>query len=372
MQFSIEKDVFLRALAKIQSVVEKRHTIPILSNVLITTEENGICLTATDLEVGIRTHYPAQIAKPGQVTVAAKKIFEIIKELPEASISFVAKENCWIEIKCGKSVFNVVGLAAEEFPPFPNTDQDNFFNIEASVLRDMVEKTSFSISTDETKFNLNGIYFCREEFEDNVLLNMVATDGHRLAMVKRPLAVPALPELAKGIILPRKGIAELRKIADEGEGEIRLGFTENNAVVMRDKTVVVMRLVDGEFPDYTRVIPQSKEQIATLPRNEFVHALRRIAVLSNEKSKGVKLSLSPGKIELSSSQSEVGEAREELEIEFPGQELSIGFNARYLIDILQATDAEKVDFVLKDNISPGMILPQNDDQFLAVVMPMRL
>lgn len=372
MQFTIEKEVFLKALAKIQSVVEKRHTIPILSNVLITTEEDGICLTATDLEVGIRTHYPANIQKGGRITVAAKKLFEIIKELPDSTVSFAAKENCWIEIKCGKSVFNVVGLSPDEFPPFPSTSQDKSITIESSVLREMIEKTAFSISTDETKYNLNGIYFQRESTDTDTRLMMVATDGHRLALVRKSLAVPAIEELEKGVILPRKGITELRKVTDEGEGAIQLGFTENNAVIMRDKTVVVMRLVDGDFPDYNRVIPPQQSAGAMITRDLFLHALRRTAVLSNEKSKGIKLGFAAGRLELTSSQAEVGDAREELEIDYAGEEMTIGFNARYLIDILQAMDTEQIELVLKDNISPGLIRVRDEDGFLAVVMPMRL
>jgi len=372
MQFKIEKDIFLKGLAKIQSVVEKRHTIPILSNVLISTEENGICLTATDLEVGLQTNYTATVLNPGKVTVSAKKLFEIIKELPDEIISFKAKENCWIEIKCGKSLFNVVGLSYEEFPPFPKIDKSSSIEIEASVLREMIDKTFFSISTDETKFNLNGIFFKHQQENDNSYLLMVATDGHRLSMIKKGVSVENKTALDEGVILPRKGINELKKLTDEGEGVITLAFTENNAIAMKDKTIVVMRLVDGEFPDYTRVIPNDVSQSSFIDRNSFLHALRRISVLSNEKSRGVKFNFSGTKLELSSSQAEVGEASEELDIQFNGQDISIGFNAKYIIDILQALDTEQIEFSLRDNVSPGMVRTSGAEGFLAVVMPMRL
>ncbi len=372
MQFTIEKEVFLKGLARIQGVVEKRNTIPILSNVLIEAVDEQIFLTATDLEVGMKASHPAQVVSPGKVTVSAKKIYEIIKELPEKEISFTAKENCWIEIRCGKSLFNIVGLSAEEFPYFPQPGKEQFIPISSALLKEMIDKTAFSMSIDETKYNLNGIYFRSLETEGKPHLALVATDGHRLSMINREMDVSEIPELEKGVIFPRKGIFELKKIADEGESDIQLGFMDNNAVIKKDQTVVVMRLVDGEFPDYHRVIPKANEFSATIPRDPFLHALRRMSILSSEKSRGVKLSLREGLLEISSSNPDLGDAREDLEVDYTGPELSIGFNARYLLDILQALESEKVQLKVKDNISPGMVTPPTEGDYLAVVMPMRL
>jgi DNA polymerase-3 subunit beta len=243
MHFTIEKEVFLKGLARIQGIVEKRNTIPILSNVLIEGRDNEIYLTATDLEVGMRASYPASIVTPGKVTVSARKIHEIIKELPEKEISFIAKENCWIEIRCGKALFNIVGLSSEEFPYFPQPDKEQFFSINSSLLKEMIDKTAFSISTDESKYNLNGIYFRSVEDEGKQMLRLVATDGHRLSMIQKEMDASHVEELLKGVIFPRKGIIELKKIAEEGESDIQLGFMDNNAVVKKDRTVVVMRLV---------------------------------------------------------------------------------------------------------------------------------
>lgn len=371
MHFTIEKEVFLKGLARIQGVVEKRNTIPILSNVLIEAKD-GIALTATDLEVGMKSEYPASVATTGRITVSAKKLYEIIKELPEKEISFKARENCWIEIRCGKALFNIVGLSPEEFPYFPAAPQENFLTIEGKTLREMIEGTLFSVSTDESKYNLNGIYFKAIEEEDRSFLRLVATDGHRLSLIQTPMAAGSIPELRKGIIFPRKGILELRKLAEEGEGTLQLGFMDNNAVIVRNSTTMVMRLVDGEFPDYNRVVPKNIENIALIPREAFFHALKRMSILSSEKSRGVKILLHGGVLELSSSNPDYGDAREDFEIDYQGPEISIGFNARYLTDILQSMDQEKIRFIIRDNISPALIRPEEGEDFLAVVMPMRL
>jgi DNA polymerase-3 subunit beta len=372
MHFTVEKEVFLKGLGRVQGIVEKRNTIPILSNVLIEGSDGEIHITATDLEVGMKASYPAAVKIPGKVTVSAKKIHEIIKELPEKEISFVSKDNCWIEIRCGKAIFNIVGLAADEFPYFPKPEEKNFVNIKSNLLKEMIEKTFFSISTDESKYNLNGIYFKTIEENERKLLRMVATDGHRLATIQREINYNNIEQLQKGVIFPRKGIFELKKIADEGDNEISLGFMDNNAVIKKDQTIVVMRLVDGEFPDYNRVIPKNNDLTVHIAQDIFLHALRRMSILSSEKSRGVKIILKKDLMEVSSSNPELGDAREDMEVSYEGPEVTIGFNARYLIDILQAQGGDQVLLQIKDNLSPGLIRSKEDDDFLAVVMPMRL
>ena len=370
MNFTIEKEVFLKGLARVQGIVEKRNTIPVLSNVLLEGADGELRLTATDLEVGMQSTYPANIRKPGKVTVSAKKLYEIIKELPDNQVSFNAKENCWIEVECGKAQFNIVGLSAEEFPNFPKPDKGQFLSLSSSLCKEMVEKTFFAVSQDESKYNLNGI-FCQLQ-EGGSRLRLVATDGHRLSMIEKEVASTESSQLAKGVILPRKGILELKKLAEEGEGELQLFFMDNNAVVSKDRTLIIMRLVDGEFPDYARVIPKSNEQVAAISVDPFLHALRRMIIVSSEKSRGVKLMFKNNLLELSSSNPELGDAREDLDIEYRGTDLTVGFNARYLLDILQVQDQEKISMILKDNLSPGLVKPVKEDGYLAVIMPMRL
>jgi DNA polymerase-3 subunit beta len=372
MRFSIEKEIFMKALARVQGIVEKKNTIPILANVLIEASNNQIMLTATDLEVGIKTSYSASIENPGKITVSAKKLFEIIKELPEKEIFFHAKENSWIEIRCDKSHFNIVGLSAEEFPFFPQIEKEQFIQLPSAVLKSMIEKTAFSMSNDESKYNLNGLFLIAIEEKDQPFLRYVATDGHRLSLIQNSMDCSHIDSLVKGIILPRKGVLELRKIAEEDGKDIHFGFMDNNAVVKKDQTVVVMRLVDGEFPDYSRVIPRNNDREAIIPREDFLHALRRMSILSSEKSKGVKIDFQNNRLFISSSNPEFGDAHEDLEIAYDNEDFSIGFNARYLIDILTVMDDEKIRMELKDHLSPGLIGPEKNSNYLAVIMPMRL
>ncbi len=370
MNFTIEKEVFLKGLARVQGIVEKRNTIPVLSNVLLEGADGELHLTATDLEVGMKSTYPANIRKPGKITVSAKKLYEIIKELPDNEISFNAKENCWIEVECGKAQFNIVGLSADEFPNFPIPDKGNFLSLASPLCKEMIEKTFFAVSQDESKYNLNGI-FCQLK-EGTNQLRLVATDGHRLSMIDKKVEVVESAELSRGVILPRKGILELKKLAEEGGSDIQLAFMDNNAVVSKDQSIIIMRLIDGEFPDYSRVIPEANDNKATIAVDPFLHALRRMIILSSEKNRGVKMNFNNNILEVSSSNPEFGDAREELDIEYQGPELSVGFNARYLLDILQVQDQDSICMILKDNLSPGLIKPVDEDGYLAVIMPMRL
>lgn len=373
MEFKIEKDQFLKSLQKIQGIVEKRTSMPILSNVLLEATENCLLVTATDLEVGMKSSYVADVAIPGKITVSAKKLYEIVKELPNQPILFSTKENDWVEIKCGKVQFNIVGLSPDEFPYFPDVREENLFEIETSLLRGMIEKTSYAICTDETKYNLNGIFIKVEvNSEGGNGLKMVSTDGHRLSIASGNLKGNVGPELVKGVILPKKGVYEMKKITDEEGGTLLFGFMDNSAVIKRGDSYMVMRLVDGEFPDYNRVIPTSNTQVVIVNKEDFSHSVRRMAILSSEKFKGIMLEISSGGIRISSSNPELGDAMEELDVAYSGEPISVRFNARYLLDVLSVSDTERVEMKFKDELSPSIIVPENSESFLAVIMPMRL
>ena len=368
MQFEIKKDVFLKGLTKVQGIIEKRHTIPILANVLIEALDEGIIITATDLEVGIKSKYKAKVISAGKITVSAKKLFEIIKELPDKDIHFTSKNNFWVEITCGKSIFNLVGLSPEEFPKFPEVTSKKS-PVKSEIISEMIDKTIFSISNDETKFNLTGI-FIKSEVDNNI--SFVSTDGHRLSKIERNLDGSLDDKFKDGFILPKKGINEIKKLIESSYEFIDIGISDNNFSVNTDTTTLIMRMVDGDFPDYKRVIPEKGKNSALINRDLFLHSLRRISVLSSEKSKGIKVNLSADCLTLSSSNPDLGDAKEEVDISYTGDDISIGFNARYIIDILQAIDKENVLLILKDNISPGLIQPENDEDYTAVIMPMRL
>lgn len=372
MEFKIEKDTFARALQKIQGIVEKRNTMPILSNVLIEAHADRIELTATDLEVGMKSSYETTVAREGKITISAKKLYEIVKELPEEVISFSTKENDWVEIRCGKAHFSIVGLSPEEFPYFPKVNEESLIRIESRLLADMVEKTSYAICFDETKYNLNGTFVKATEEDGRPILRMVATDGHRLSIVQKEFNGTVGPEMAKGVIFPKKGIFELKKMCEEEATELSLGFMDNSAVIKKGNTVVVMRLVDGEFPDYTRVVPVANDKIVTVARDPFFHSLRRMSILSSEKFKGIKMEIEAERMVISSSNPELGEASEELDAVYGGTPLSIRFNAKYLIDVLSILDEDSIALVLRDELSPAIMRPAGDEGFTAVIMPMRL
>ena len=312
------------------------------------------------------------MAEEGKITVSAKKLYEIIKELPEAEIFFSTRENDWIDLQCGKARFNIVGLSPDEFPYLPKTDDAYYIKLDSFALNKMVEKTSYAICQDETKYNLNGIFFTTSVKDGIASLKLVATDGHRLSIVESELVNTPKGHLESGVILPRKGIFEIKKITEGETGDVLLSFIDNNSVLRKDDTIVIMRLVDGEFPDYTRVVPINNDRIAIINRIDFLHSLRRMSILSNDKLKGVKLEVSNGTMEISANNPELGEAHENMEIDYNGETTAIRFNARYLIDVLSVIEEEKIELHLKDDLSPAILKPQIAHDFLSVIMPMRL
>jgi DNA polymerase-3 subunit beta len=372
MQFAIAKETFLKALQKVQGIIETRKTMPILANVLIEAVKGKILITATDLEVGMKSSYDASVSEEGKITVSAKKLYEIIKELPDAEIYFSTRENDWVDLQCGKARFNIVGLSPDEFPYLPKTDDADFIKLDSASLNKMVEKTVYAICQDETKYNLNGIFFTTSVKDGNASLKLVATDGHRLSIAESELNNNPEGHLEKGVILPRKGIFEIKRITEGETGDVLLSFVDNNSVLRKGDTIVIMRLVDGEFPDYTRVVPVNNDRIAVINRNDFLHSLRRMSILSSDKFKGVKLEVSNGTMEISANNPELGEAHENMEIEYNGETTAIRFNAKYLIDVLSVIEEEQVELHLKDDLSPAILKPQQTHDFLSVIMPMRL
>jgi DNA polymerase-3 subunit beta len=368
MEFKVNRGELLHTLYWTQSIVERRNTMPILANALIEAQKNAIRITATDLEVGVRGEVEGEVVKEGTVTVNAKKLYEIIREVPNEQVQVKRLENEWVEIRSGKSVFKIVGMEAREFPQFPKLDRKGLSAAPATTIRGMIERTIFSVSTDETRYSLNGVFV---EQGEGGKVKMVATDGHRLAFEEREIGSLGL---TKGVILPRKGLAELKKLLESGEdGAVSIGFRENMGLVIRDKVELFMRLIDGDFPDYTKVIPKGNPNIARIDHDELLQALRRVSILSNERYKGIKMEFSSGKILLSANNPDLGEAIEEVEADYKGKPISIGFNARYLLDVLSVLgDEGDVDIELKDELSPSIIRKSGREEYLYVLMPMRL
>jgi DNA polymerase-3 subunit beta len=374
MKLSIEKTDLQRGLARIQAIVEKRSSMPILANVLLTASGKGdsgrLELAATDLEVGIRGAQNAKVQKPGALTISARKLYDIVRELPEESIQLEATSNAYLDIRCGRARFTLAGTDAEEYPSLPEFSPGRMVRLQAAVLSQMIEGTMYAASLDETRYNLNGVHL--EVVPDTGRIRMVATDGHRLALVERA-AGSDVAGLASGVIVPRKGLAELKRLVDEEDAdEVEIGFEGNSGLVKKGDVTLVMRLIEGEFPNYKQVIPKQSDHHLTVSAESLVRALRRVALLSAEHSRAVKLELSDGKLQLSSRTPDLGEAQEELDVDYAGPSVSIGFNARYLLDCLGALGAKEVRLGLRDGASPVEVRPTDDLESVAVVMPMRL
>ncbi len=362
MKFTIEKSEFQRGLGRIQSIVEKRNTMPILANALleVTGKKDGsLELAATDLEVGIRSSHACEVAKAGRLTVSARKLHEIVRELPDEKVHLEASSNAYLTLRCARAEFTLAGTTAEEYPSLPNFAPKSLATVPAAVLSEMIERTMYAASTDETRYNLNGVFV--ERIAETGKLRMVATDGHRLAYVDRALGESLTSLADAGVIIPRKGLAELKKLVDEEDAdEIEIGFEGNNGLARKGTVTLTMRLIEGEFPNYRQVIPSEHGQQLTLPTEVFTHALRRVALLSAERSRAVKLELSEGQMRLSSNNPDLGDAREELDVDYAGETTSIAFNARYLIDAVSAARSKEIRFGFRDALSPAELSPSDD------------
>ncbi|MBI2399933.1 MAG: DNA polymerase III subunit beta [Deltaproteobacteria bacterium] len=371
MKFTIAKADFIKVLQRIQGIVEKRNTMPILANVLLDASDGKITIMATDLEVFIKDSSPAKVTEESSVTVNARKLFEIAKELPGDTIDVSSGKDDKVTLKAGKARFNIMGLPSKDFPVFPAIDESSMKELDSEIFRDMIEKTSFAVSTDETRYNING--FLLESGGGHV--RMVATDGHRLALISREgISIDAGSKEGskEGVLLPRKGVMEMKKILDEKEGTFLLGINQKNAVIKRDNTVIIIRLLEGEFPDYSRVIPKENDKDAIAVRGDLLSSLKRVSLLSTDKIKGVKFNFLNSKLVLTSSSPDLGEATEEVDVEYPFGEIDIAFNARYFIDMLEALSDEKVRISLKDPLSPGVLRAVNGEDYTYIIMPMRL
>lgn len=368
MEFRIAADELRKALHRAQGIVERKTTMPILANVLVNATKAGVTVTAFDLDIGIVSEHAAEVSKPGSVTLSAKYVFDIVQNLPEAQVTLTKLPNNYVDITSGPAHYKIVGMAAEEFPRLPKEENAPMVKATGEVLLEMIRKTSFAISTDETRYILNGVFF---EPRDGGKVRMVATDGHRLALIERD--VPGNFKLKGGVIIPRKGLFELKRLLEEApEAECQLGFAESSALFKKPGLSMVMRLIDGQFPEYQRVIPKEGEKHITISRARLLEGLKRISLLSADKSNAVKISLSENRLRIAANNPDLGEAKDDVEVDYKGAALNIGFNARYLIDVLSALESDKVVIELGDEHSPGVIHAPKDKSFLAVVMPMRV
>lgn len=366
MEIKISKKELLQGLACTQGVVEKKSTMPILANVCIKADTKTLTLTATDLEVGVIVEQPADVIQKGSVTISARAIFDIVKELPDDRVHLNVLPNHWVEISSGKAQFKIMGLSAAEFPKLPGAPKDGAFSVDVGAFHEMIAKTSYAMSTDETRYTLNGVFL--EKVADS--MRLVATDGHRMSYADRP--VTGKWSLDKGVIIPRKGILEWKRLLDGADGDFTMSVDTKHIMVQKGNATLMIRLIDGQYPPYNQVIPKEQKWVVAVDRTLFMQALRRVQLVTTDRARGVRFRISPKHLELIAKNPDVGEAHEELQVKYQGETFEIGFNGRYFSDVLNIIDDEEVVLELKGEMGPCVIRSEFDRSFLAVIMPMRL
>jgi DNA polymerase III subunit beta len=372
MKLTIERGALLRSLGHVQSVVERRNTIPILSNILIEGAKDALHMTATDMDLSIVERTPASIGQGGATTVPAHTLYDIVRKLPEGAQVEIdgASDAGQLALRAGRARFSLATLPREDFPAVNVGDLPHRFHIPAEEMRTLIDRTSFAISTEETRYYLNGIYIHAHTQGKANALRAVATDGHRLARVE--LGLPAGAGEMPGVIVPRKAVAELRKLIDEIDGAIEVALSDTRISFAFADVLLTSKLIDGSFPDYHRVIPTGNDKMLTVDRKSFMEAVDLVATISSEKSRAVKLTLKEGHLTLSASSPENGTATEELEASYAGQPIEIGFNSRYLIDILRQIQGDSAEIALADAASPTLMKDPANGTALYVLMPMRV
>ncbi len=363
MKFRISKENFLEGLQQVQHVVSARTTLPILSNVLLEAEDGEVRLTTTDLDVGVSGRVDAEVQKAGATTLPARRLATIIREVPTSEIDVEVNADNVATIRSGPSYFKILGLAEDEFPALPDFGEANVYKIDQSVLKDSLRKTSYAISTDETRYVLNGIFW---SFKDNNL-TLVATDGRRLAMVNHDVEFPESQEI--DVIVPTKAVNELTRLLGD-EGEVRIFIADNQIAFELNKNLLVSKLIEGNYPNFRQVIPNETKERITLERETFLNSAHRVSLLTSEKSNSLKIVFGKDNIDIMANSPDIGEAKESLAVSYKGPEFSIAFNPEFLMAPLKNLDSDEIYLDLIDEMSPGVI--KNNSSFLYVLMPMRV
>ena len=363
MKFRTEKEPLLKAIQTLQNVISVKATLPILSNFLIETQKGKIHMAATDLDVGISLNLPVEIIEEGSITVPAKRFSDIIRDLPQGQVNITVRKNNSISIEAERCFFKLMGLPKEEFPKLPKLHEKESITLNQQLLKNMLNLTFFAVSRDETRYILNGVLFVAK----GKSIRLVATDGRRLALIEKGLEFPV--EFKKEVIIPTKAIHELtRNLGDEGL--VKITFSENQISFQFENTTIISRLIEGQFPNYEQAIPKGNKCKIVIDREKFLWAAKRVSILTSPDSQSIKLDLFKDKLIFSKNSPDMGEAKEEIDIEHKGEEFSVGFNPQYLIDALKNLKDQDVSLELTGPESPGVIRAQQD--YVYIVLPMQL
>ena len=378
MKIKISKTTLLDLLSKTQNIAEKKVTMPVLINVLLKAQNDKLKIFATDLEVSLTDEGSVEVIEEGEIAVNTKQIYEITRELNEGDITLevMSKKEGFpsrLHIEQEKSVFNIVCIESSKFPVFPKPKNEKFVELDKRVFIEMIDCTIHSVSNDETRYHLNGVFFENKKIDGKNNLRMVSTDSHRLSFIDR---LTNVEKLKLGVIVPKKGLIEVRKVIDSSIEPVFISIEGSQFVLKTGKIILMIRLIEGKYPDYERFIPEKiskrKEKCILVDREIFLGLIKRVSLFSNQKSKEITFKFSEGKMEIMSNDPKIGDAREELEIDYSDKEFEIGFNARYIIDVLSSFSEDNFLFLLKDEFSPGVIKPEKDKNYTYVIMPIRL
>ena len=365
MKLTIQPQVLQRAVSNVYSIISTKTALPILANIMLESDNKGLKLTATDLKISMECRCEAEVKLKGKITVPGAKLMGIVRELPDLSMSLELLETDVLYIECGKVKYRLNGVSPEEFPELPVFEGSKELTLDKEILKQLLEKVSFAVSTDQTRYVLTGVLF---DISPDAIV-AVATDGRRLSYGKIELEEKL--GFSERVIIPDKTVHELEKLV-VGGGEVLVSFAENQLSFQFDDINLVSRLIEGNFPDYENVIPKGYENRLTVGTEDIMHTIRRAAVVASQKSNMVRMVIEGNQLEVVCSTPEVGEAREEVSVEYKGENVEIGFNPDYILDVLKHVDDESVVFELKDGVSPGLLRPGDDNRFTYVIMPVKL
>ena len=371
MEFKISKEKLLDALTKVQGITGKKTNIPITSNVLISAQESNISIRATDLEMAFKALCETEVMKEGSTAVPSRKFYEIVRAFPSDTLVVKETENKWIHIEDKRIEYNIVGMEPDDFPDFPEIGEVYLFEMDVSVLKNMINKTLHSVLGDEGRAQLAGVCFENITTGDVSTIRMVSTDGHRLSKIDHVVEDKQGLTLAERVIIPRSGIVEVLKLLEGGES-VKIGFKDNNFIVEKGHEVLIIRLIEGEFPDYEMVIPKSAADNMIVQREDFLMMLRRMSILSSDKYPGVRFKIGKEQLEATATNPEIGESKEIISASYKAKTLEVAFNPKYFTDTLASMESDEVVIKLKDEVNPCTIEGKDDAGFLGVIMPMRV
>lgn len=371
MEIKIDRDEILKSVSKVQSIIEKKSNMPVLSTILFTADNSTVRISATDLELGFQETINAQVMEEGSITLSGRKIFEILKETRSSEFHIKEKENNWIFISDGVARFNLASIPSDEFPAFMEPEGVSTVAIEGETLVDMINKTIYAVTAEEAGFKLSGVLTEKLSMDGKNVLRMVATDGHRLSLIDKPFENLEVLELNAGVMIPKKGMSELNKMAADG-GTVEIGFKEKNCVAKKGNAFLVMRLLETNFPDYKAVIVKNEKDPVDIKKAALMDAMRKMLILSNERYRAVKITLENNVMDLVSANPDLGEAQETIEIKYSGERVEAGFNPKYFIDTLQSMQSETIHLDFTDSSKPFVLTGDADEGFIGLIMPMRV